>query len=308
MRKIRKIHSFLQEVKNLSEHFYKKIKTNDELKKIIGSFPRKNTVVMCRGVFDIVHPGHLRQFTFAKSKGDILMVSITADKYIKKRSISPYVPQELRALNLAMLEIVDYVVIDNDPWAIGQILTLRPNYYVKGHEYALHGIHPKTKEEIDTLATYGGKMLFSPGDIVYSSSRYLSANKPNLSVDQLLNMMRMEKLNFRKLRNTIKGFRGIKVHVVGDLIVDKYTTCTILGPSQKSPAFSVRQESYENFVGGAGIVAKHLKSLGADVTFTTIFGKDEQGKLALKDLKKSGIKVNAIYEKDRPTTVKERYL
>lgn len=304
---MKKVQNLYQEVKNIPRNFTSKIKSLEEVKKIIGSRPRKKRVIISRGAFDIVHPGHLRHLIYAKTRADILIVSLTSDKHIKRRSISPYVPEELRALNLAALELVDYVIIDKNPWAINHILTLQPDLFIKGHEYSLHGIHPYTREEMDALSTYGGEMIFSPGDIVFSSSRYLTTHKPNLSVEQLLQLMSSENINFRTLSSTIKRFKGIRVHVVGDLIVDKYTQCTILGPSQKSPAFSVKHDASTMFVGGAGVVAKHLKSLGADVIFTTLVGKDQAADFALKDLKKSGVKLRATVEAERPTTIKERY-
>ena len=61
------------------------------------------------------------------------------------------------------------------------------------------------------------------------------------------------------------------------------------------------------FVGGAGIVAKHLKNLGANVTFTTVLGKDETKDFVLEDMNKWNIKTNAIIDHTRPTTIKERF-
>ena len=87
---------------------------------------------MCHGTFDVVHPGHVRQLIYAKSKGDILIVSLTSDKYVNKGPLRPYVPQELRALNLAAFEIVDHVIIDQNPTPIENILILKPDFFVKG--------------------------------------------------------------------------------------------------------------------------------------------------------------------------------
>ncbi len=89
-----------------------KIKTAEEIAALIGAPPREKKVIMCHGMFDIVHPGHVRHLLYAKSKGDILVASLTADAHITKANFRPFVPQELRAFNLAALEMVDYVVID----------------------------------------------------------------------------------------------------------------------------------------------------------------------------------------------------
>src|SRR6266850_1761960 len=88
-----------------------KIKTAQEVAALIGPRPRKQRVIMCHGTFDVVHPGHVRHLLYAKSKSDILVASITADAHILKAAHRPFVPQDLRAINLAALEAVDYVVV-----------------------------------------------------------------------------------------------------------------------------------------------------------------------------------------------------
>ena len=97
-----------------SEKVTKKIVSPKELVSLIGNYPRSEKIVMCHGTFDLVHPGHLRHLAFAKSRADKLVVSLTADKFVHKANNRPYVPQDLRALNLASLELVDYVVIDDN--------------------------------------------------------------------------------------------------------------------------------------------------------------------------------------------------
>ena len=66
-------------------NYSKKILTQDALKKVLGKKPRKKKLYYVRN-FDVVHPGHVRHFN-AKSKADILAVSITADKFIQKREL-----------------------------------------------------------------------------------------------------------------------------------------------------------------------------------------------------------------------------
>ncbi|MBI4039354.1 adenylyltransferase/cytidyltransferase family protein [Candidatus Daviesbacteria bacterium] len=302
MKKTKKV---VREAANHS--FSKKIKSLEAIRKIISRRPRKKKTVLCHGTFDIVHPGHIRQLIYAKTKGDILIVSVNIDKYASSGQFAPYVPQELRALNVAAFEIVDYVFLNHQPNAIEAIFKLQPDYYVKGFEYALKRSHPETKQEEEALSSYGGEIIFSPGDVVYSSAHLLAASKPNLGIDQLQVLMKAEGIDFKILRRTITRFKQAKIHVVGDLIVDKYSRCTTLGPSQKSPAFSVRHDGTQAFVGGAGVVAKHLKCLGAEVILTTVVGQDEDAAFALGDLKAAGVKVNALVDHARPTTSKQRF-
>jgi rfaE bifunctional protein nucleotidyltransferase chain/domain len=287
--------------------YKRKIKTREELREIIGRRPRAKKVIMCHGTFDLVHPGHIRHLIYAKSKADILVTSLTTDQHIAKANFRPFVPEALRAMNLAALEIVDYVVIDENPTPIENIAFIQPDYFAKGYEYNKDGVHPKTREEMDTLEAYGGEVIFTPGDIVYSSSRIIESEPPNLASDKLHALMEAEGLTFDGLRQTLLGFKGVKVHVIGDTIVDSYTYCTLIGGNTKTPTFSLKYERQVDFVGGAGIVAKHLKMAGADVKFTTVLGDDQLKDYVLKDLKDYGIDCDAIIDRTRPTTQKNLF-
>src|SRR5947207_15671242 len=110
-----------------------KIKNLEELARAIGPRPRRKKVIMCHGTFDIVHPGHLRHLTYAKEKADLLIASVTADEHIFKANHRPYVPQELRASNLAALEVVDLVIIDPNPAPIQHLRVLQPDYFAEGY-------------------------------------------------------------------------------------------------------------------------------------------------------------------------------
>src|SRR6478609_10731944 len=154
---------------SLTERYRHKIKTPQELRAILGPPPRAKKVIMCHGVFDVVHPGHVRHLVYAKSKADLLIASITADHHITKGTHRPHVPQDLRAVNLAAFEVVDYVVIDKNAKPIDNIRVIQPDYFAKGFEYTASGMPVKTAEEADVLRSYGGEIIFTPGDIVSSS-------------------------------------------------------------------------------------------------------------------------------------------
>ncbi|MEI9889056.1 MAG: PfkB family carbohydrate kinase [Rhizomicrobium sp.] len=281
-----------------------KVKTAQEIAAEIGKPPRAKKVIMCHGTFDVVHPGHIRHLLYAKSKGDILVASLTGDEHITKANFRPYVPQELRAFNLAALEVVDYVVIDKDPTPVRNLGIIQPDYFAKGYEYTKDGLHPKTAEEKTTVEAYGGEILFTPGDIVYSSSNIIETEAPAIATEKLMALMEGENLSLNDLRGALEKFQGVKVHVIGDLIVDSYTHTVLIGGMTKTPTMSVRFENRRDFVGGAGVVAKHLHAAGADVTFSTVMGSDELAKFAVEDLERAGVKCEPIYDPTRPTTNK----
>jgi rfaE bifunctional protein kinase chain/domain len=290
-------------VDELRKNYQNKIYSIDELCEEVGPFERKKKVIMCHGVFDVVHPGHIRHLAYAKSKADLLVVSITCDRWIKKGPYRPHVPEGLRALSLAAFDMVDYVLIDTKEKPIHNLKKIQPNFFAKGFEYS-DNLPEATVEEIDTIKSYGGETIFTPGDIVYSSTNLINNHSPELGKDKLLDVMSQFKLSFEQFEKALESLKGFKVHVIGDTIIDSYTRTALIGGNTKTPTFSVLYESKEDYVGGAGIVAQHLKAAGADVTFTTMLGEDELGKFAENHLKSSGIDLNVIVDANRPTTNK----
>ncbi len=293
---------------SLTARFGHKIKTHEQLRDIIGSRPRDKKVIMCHGVFDVVHPGHVRHLIYAKSKADILVASITADKHIDKGIYRPHVPQDLRAANLAAYEVVDFVVIDEKAKPLDAIGFLQPDYFAKGYEYVASGMPPKTAEESKILEAYGGEIIFTPGDIIYSSSNLIDLAPPELKIDKLVSVMERFGVTFDGLRRTIEGMAGRSVHVVGDTIIDSLSQCAMIGGQTKTPTMSVLYENRTDFIGGAGIVSRHLRAAGAEVTFSTVLGQDKLAEFALNGLQEHGVNIQPIIDSTRPTTNKNAFV
>ncbi len=289
---------------SLTERYGHKIKTVDELREILGQPPRSEKVIMCHGVFDVVHPGHIRHLIYAKSKASVLVASLTADKFIEKGHYRPHVPQDLRAVNLAAFEAVDFVVIDMNATPLENLGVIKPDFFAKGYEYTSGQLPKKTQEEKDVVESYGGEILFTPGDIVYSSSTLIDLEPPKISHEKLLTLMDNENIHFDDLRRALDGMSGKSVHVVGDTIVDSYTRCTMIGGQTKTPTMSVLFDKKEDYVGGAGIVAKHLKAAGANVVFSTVLGDDDLKDVVLEDLAAFGVECDAVIDETRPTVNK----
>ena len=297
-------------MKELSEKYRFKIKSPEDVRSAVGARPRKRKVIMCHGTFDVVHPGHVRHLLYAKSKGDVLIASLTCDNHVMKgHNISrPFVPEELRAINLAAFEMVDYVVIDHEATPLANIALIQPDYFAKGYEYTSNGLHPKTREEKNVIESYGGEIIFTPGDIVYSSTALLDLAPPNLRAEKLTTLLQAEDVTFAGLRETLDKFAGIRVHVVGDTIVDSYSYCTMIGGMTKTPTPSVLFEHRQDYTGGAAVVAKHLRAAGAEVTFSTVLGKDELAQHVLDDLRQAGVTCRPSFDETRPTTNKNAFI
>ena len=288
-----------------SRHLFShKITTVEQVVEDIGVRPRKRRVIMCHGTFDVVHPGHVRHLMYAKTKADILIASLTSDQHITKGNLRPYVPEDLRAFNLAALEMVDYVIVDREATPLRNLALIQPDYFAKGYEYTAGTVHPKTQEEIKVLESYGGEMIFTPGDIVYSSSALIELAPPSIAVEKLMTLMSAEGVTFDDLRGALAKLQGLSAHVVGDTIVDSYSYCSMIGGMTKTPTMSVRFDRKVDFTGGAAVVAKHLRAAGAEVSFSTVLGNDDYQRFVLDDLVSCGVHCLPIIDDTRPTTNK----
>lgn len=276
-----------------------KIKTLKEIKKIL---PVNKKIILCHGHFDVVHPGHVRHLIYAKSKADVLIVSITSDIHVTKGIHRPHVPENIRALNIAAFEAVDYVLIDQNYKPLRLLSVLKPDYFAKGFEYSSNRLPLATEEELKLVNSYGGKMIFTPGDVVYSSTSILKETLPELKIEKLLSVMKSNNITFEKLLKIVEDFKNLSIHVIGDVIVDTYTETSLIGGQTKTPTLSVLKNSETHYVGGAGVVALNLANTGAKVFLSTVIGKDFFGKLVQKNLKK--ITLLPIIDITRPTTNK----
>ncbi len=288
---------------NFLNKFKYKFLNLKELKKKIGDINRKKKVVMCHGNFDIVHPGHIRHLVYAKSKAPILIVSITSDLMINKGQYKPHVPEKLRAFNLAALEIVDYVLIDKNQTPLDSLNYLEPNYYAKGFEYSNFS-NLKTNDEKKIVQNYGGKIIFTPGDLIYSSTKIINETEPSINYEKILSFLNEAGISLKSVKKILNNKKKFTVHVVGDVIVDKYTNTSLIGLNAKTPTPSVLFKGEKKYVGGASVVAMHLKKIGINTILTSVTGNDENSDFVKKTLSKNKIKMNIYQDSKRVTTEK----
>ena len=114
-----------------------KIITLDKLADICKNEKEKGKkIVNCHGCFDLLHPGHILHFKAAKKYGDILIVTVTPDKFVKKGPGRPIFNEQLRMESIASLAVVDYVALNKWDTAINSLKLLKPDFYVKGKDYS----------------------------------------------------------------------------------------------------------------------------------------------------------------------------
>ena len=284
------------------EVFQEKIKKelNDEGK----------TIALCHGVFDLLHPGHIIHLEQAKEMADVLVVSVTAAKYVRKGPGRPYFDDEMRMKVLAALECVDYVMLSEGYTVDDIIESIEPDIYVKGEEYAKaeDDITGKIVEEKALVEKHGGRIGFTTGQ-VFSSTKLI-----NIAMAGLSDEVRLFMEDF-KTRHTMKEIRdyadrisNLKVLVVGDVIIDKYTYCNVQGMMSKDMGYSARLSHTEEYFGGSAAIARHLATFTNQVTLMSMIGNEEEIRLRLFDELADKIRLKLTYSKKLPTIVKHRYL
>lgn len=266
------------------------------------------TVVQCHGCFDIVHPGHIRYLEFARQQGDVLIVSLTGDSDVAKGEERPYIPQELRAENLAALMFVDYVHVTEAPTAEEVLASVRPDVYVKGREYE-HSTDPGFLAEKAVMEAFGGRLIFSSGEIVFSSTDLIGRmpKSPEADAHRLSLVCRRFDIQHASVEESLRRFRDLYVLVVGDIVIDRYVMCDAMGVASESPMLSLVQRDERSYVGGAAIVARHVAALGAHAFLLSAGAPDEQTKTVSDVLSQEGVEAELI--ESRPTLVeKTRFL
>ena len=261
----------------------------------------RHETVFVSGTFNVLHPGHLRLLKFAKANGDRLVVGVLTDRVAGSAA---HVPQDFRLEAVKMNGLVDEAfLVDSAVEEV--ILKLKPALVVKGKEHKSHE-NPEQK----AVDSYGGKLLFSSGDVVFSSLdliRREMASQEQKSISLPKQFMSRRKVTAKSLIDVMQKFKGLKVVVVGDVIVDEYISCDPLGMSEEDPTIVVTPISSRTFIGGAAIVAAHAASLGAHVKFFSVVGDDASAKFCRDELSKFGVDHHLLVDDSRPTTLKQRF-
>ena len=256
-------------------------------------------IVFVSGNFNIVHPGHLRLLQFAADCGDFLVVGVNVGS-----SAAITVPAAMRLEGVRAIGIVDYAFLMEDhPEEL--IVKLKPAVVVKGKEF-----EGRENPERAVVESYGGMLLFGSGDVRFSSMDLLQREllETNFSaIRKPRDFLERHGFDLSDLVGAVRGMSGLRVSVIGDLIVDEYINCDPLGMSQEDPTIVVTPIKEDRFVGGAGIVAAHARGLGAEVRYFGVTGSDEAAVFADETLRRFGVQLKFAVDESRPTTLKKRY-
>ena len=267
----------------------------------IHRLAQKRKIVFVSGNFNILHPGHMRLLQFAMQFKAFLVIAVQSDKLAGD---SVWIHQDLRLEAVRIIGGVNYAFLLDDP-PEDAIRIIQPNIVIKGKEHE-NRFNPET----EAVKSYGGKIIFSSGDVVFSSvellrREYFHLNTPVIRQD--FDYLARHNISRQDLLDLIRRFSKLKVLVIGDIIVDEYITCDPVGMSREEPTIVVTPISKERFIGAAAIVAEHAAALGAQTLFFSSSGKDDTAEYVKKELRTNQV-INHIFpDESRPTTIKQRF-
>lgn len=289
----------------------RKIKDLSELalisKKLKGTGKK---IVHCHGVFDLVHPGHIRHLAAAKKAGDVLVVTLTRDRHVKRGPGRPFFNEDLRAEQLASLEVTDFVCPVDFPTAVEAIHAIRPDFYAKGEDYKdrAKDVTGKIHDEEAALESVGGRIHFTD-DVTFSSSQLLNLAFEAYSPEMLKYLKALAKrYTAGDVLNRIQKISKMKVLVIGDAIIDQYVYCRPMGKSSKEPIVVNQYMSEETFAGGTLATANHSAQISRNVDIATVLGTKDSFEPFIKTKLNSSIGKKFFHRADAMTTVKRRFV
>ena len=290
----------------------KKIVTISQLtEKIIPECQKDgDSLVLCHGHYNIIHPGHLRFIHHAKNLGNKLIIAVYGDEHFSDLETRKMYPQLVRAQGLSALELVDYVLILETMTLLKVLEKIKPAVFVMGKDFE----QVKSGEEAQATKfakSSGIKVVFHSGDKHYASSELLHNSQQDLEqvrLKQFVNSCERQKVKIEGLPKYLDKIEKCRFLVLGDTIVDQYAACEPLGMSAEAPVVVVRELETKEYVGGAGIVASHVRALGASCSYLSIVGDDEPAQIVRNAMKEQNINAYLIEDPSRPTTFKIRYM
>lgn len=289
----------------------KKIKKLSELIKICSDQKsRRKKVVLCHGVFDLLHLGHIKHFQKARNFGDILIVSITSSKFVNKIPGRPFFSDIQRQEALQSIQYIDYVFCNKDYTPINLIKKIKPNFYCKGPDYKDNSkdLTGNIKKEINAVKSINGKIVITD-DLTFSSSQLINEFSNEFNSEQKKFLSKIKKITtFELIEKSFKKLENIKTLIIGESIVDEYIFCEGLGKSGKESVLSLRERRSEKYLGGILSMAQNSSSFAKKITALSYLGEDKVLNSFIKKKLNKKIKFNYVYKNNAPTILKKRLL
>ena len=282
-----------------------------KIKDLVTKLSKLNKKIgLCHGVFDLLHLGHINHFNEAKRNCDILIVSVTQDKYVSKGPGRPVFNQKQRMEALSNLVSVDFVVLSEEQSAVEIINNIKPNLYFKGPDYknSQDDITQKILIEKKILYKNNGKFFVTKSK-KYSSSSLLNKQFGIFSKNQEKTIEKIKKkYSLIKIKKIINDFKKLVPNIVGETIIDQYIFCEALGKSGKEPMLVLKDRYDETYLGGAGAICRHVSEFCEKQNFLSIIGEKKEQLSFIKNNLPKKLSYYLLPKKKSQTIVKRRFL
>lgn len=289
----------------------RKLKSLQELGAILAKLKAKGRrIVHCHGVFDLLHPGHIRHLEAAKRRGDILAVTVTMDEYVNKGPGRPVFNQDLRSGSIAALGCVDFVAINDTANAVGAIRRLRPDLFVKGQDYrdARKDVTGGISLEEEAARAVGAKLIFTEEPMM-SSTELLNTHFGVYPAEARAFFKKFAaRYPLETVLARLEGLKRLKVLVVGEAIVDQYHYCQAMGKSPKETIVSTRFMEEESFAGGSLAVANHMAGFVSEIRLVTCLGSKNSQEKFIRSRLKSNVRAEFLRLESAGTIIKRRFV
>ncbi|MFA5876177.1 MAG: PfkB family carbohydrate kinase [Candidatus Margulisiibacteriota bacterium] len=268
------------------------------------------TIVQSHGVYDVIHPGIVQHLKLAKEQGDVLVVTVIRDQFVRLGPGRPIFNELLRLQNVVALQSVDYVALVDEKVPFACVRLLKPDVFAKGQavrerDQAVHGgIFDEEKQ-----FNFGKTRIVETSGFAFNTQSLVNNFLAVYPEDTRRFLKEFsKKYTFKYFTDQLDKLSKLNVLLIGDGIIDEYHYCNAMGRASKVDLVVNRYLTHEIFAGGVFALANHLSGLCRQVALVSLLGTNDSREEFIAQRLKPNITPKYFYRKNSGTIVKKRYV